>query len=70
MQLLYEWRRDFAFQRGACGTAHLARLQLADCRLHTLPHWVRVLGLGQVSNPIADQQKFVSRLCTEGGCNG
>ncbi|KAK9834333.1 hypothetical protein WJX81_007890 [Elliptochloris bilobata] len=39
-KLLYEWRRDFSFQRGACGTERLAHLQLAACRLQTLPHWV------------------------------
>lgn len=42
-QLMYERRRDFAFQRGACGTERLARLQLAACRLQALPHWVRAL---------------------------
>lgn len=39
-QLMYEWRHDFAFQRGACGTERLARLQLASCRLYMLPHYV------------------------------
>lgn len=38
---MYEWRHDFAFQRGACGTERLARLQLASCHLYMLPHYVR-----------------------------